>query len=98
MTFKQLVLLTALTQVARHGLGCDLCSVYAATEAQAGSGEGLFGGIAEQFTYFNTFQSGGHDAVNPDGEHLSSLVSQVFVGYNLNNRSEERRVGKECRS
>lgn len=66
--------------------GCDLCSIYAATEAQAGSGVGFFGGLANQFTYFNTFRSDGRDAPNPDAEHLSSLVSQVFAGYNLDNR------------
>lgn len=86
MTVKQVACVAALMQVGRHGLSCDLCSIYAATEAQAGSGQGWFGGVAEQFTYFNTFQSGGHDSLNPDAEHLSSLVSQVFVGYNLNNK------------
>ena len=65
---------------------CDFCAVYAATEAQGESGKGFFGGVAEQYTYFNTFQSGGHDAANPDAEYLKSLISQVFVGYNFNNR------------
>jgi hypothetical protein len=37
---------------------CDLCAVYAATEAQSGGGGGLYGGAAEQFTYYNTLQSG----------------------------------------
>ncbi len=65
---------------------CDLCAVYGAMEAQGGSGQGFFGGAAEQFTYFSTFQSGGHDAANPDGEYLNSLISQAFVGYNFNER------------
>ena len=55
-------------------------------EAEGGSGRGFFGGLAEQYTYFGTFQSGGHDAPNPDGEHLNSLISQAFVGYNINER------------
>jgi len=42
--------------------------------------------VAEQYTYFGTFQSGGHDATNPDGEYLNSLISQVFVGYNISER------------
>ncbi len=67
-------------------LACDLCAVYAATEAQGGTGPGFFAGLAEQFTYFNTVQSNGHDIPNPDAEFLNSLVSQVFVGYNINNR------------
>jgi hypothetical protein len=59
--------------------------VYAATEAQGGTGARLYGGIAEQFTYFNTLQSDGHTIAN-DGEYIDSLVSQVFVGYHVNNR------------
>lgn len=64
---------------------CDLCAVYAATEAQSGGGGGLYGGVAEQFTYYNTLQSGGHTVAN-DGEYIDSLVSQVFLGYNVNDR------------
>jgi hypothetical protein len=69
---------------ASRSMACDLCAVYSATEAQ-GAGGGLYGGVAEQFTYFNTLQSGGHKVAN-DGEYIDSLVSQVFVGYNVNRR------------
>jgi hypothetical protein len=65
---------------------CDFCAVYSATEAQGNSGKGFYGGLAAQFTYFDTFQSDGHDRANPDSEHLSSLMSQIFGGYNFNNR------------
>jgi hypothetical protein len=64
-------------------MACDLCAVYSATEAQSGGGGGLYGGVAEQFTYFNTFQAGGRTVAN-DGEYIESSVSQVFVGYNVN--------------
>ena len=67
-------------------LSCDLCAIYGAMEAQGTSGQGFFGGVAEQYTYFGTFQSGGHDAPNPDGERLNSLTSQAFVGYNVSER------------
>ena len=67
-------------------LACDFCAVYAATEAQGGSGKGFFAGLAEQYTYFNTFQSDGHNRPNPDAEHLGSLMSQTFIGYNFNDR------------
>jgi hypothetical protein len=66
-------------------LACDLCSLYSAQEAQAG-GKGFFSGVAEQFTDFDTYQSNGHTASNPDGESLASLTSQVFAGYNFNQR------------
>ena len=65
---------------------CDFCAVYSATEAQGNSGKGFFGSVAEQYTYFNTFQSEGHDRVNPDAEHLNSLITQLIGGYNFNNR------------
>jgi hypothetical protein len=65
-------------------LGCDLCSVYAATEAQAGSGKGFFGGVAEQFTHFGTVQEDGHKVAS-EGQYIDSSVAQVFAGYNFNN-------------
>jgi len=65
--------------------GCDLCAIYSAQEAQGG-GRGFFAGVAEQFTDFDTFKSDGHSAPNPDGEYIDSLSSQLFAGYNFNQR------------
>ena len=81
-----LALLALLTTGVPAAFACDLCAIYGAEEAQGESGKGFFGGVAEQYTYFNTFQSGGQNTTNPDGEYLNSLISQVFVGYNLNER------------
>ena len=67
-------------------VACDLCSVYAATEAQGGSGKGFFAGVAEQYTYFNTLQIDGRDVPNEGNQYINSSVSQVFAGYNFNNR------------
>jgi len=67
-------------------LACDFCAVYSASEAQGNSGKGFFAGVAEQYTYFNTFQSDGRDQRNPDSEYINSLISQAFVGYNFNDR------------
>lgn len=66
-------------------LACDLCSVYAAAEAHGGDGKGFFAGVAEQFTRFGSLQSDGQTRAN-DGEHINSLNSQVFLGYNFNER------------
>ncbi len=63
---------------------CDLCSVYAANEAQ-GSGKGFYGGLAEQYTYFGTLQDDGHK-IPSEGQYINSSVSQLFAGYNFNNR------------
>jgi hypothetical protein len=67
-------------------VACDLCSVYAATEAQGGSGKGFFTGVAEQYTYFNTLQIDGRDVANEGNQYFNSSVSQVFAGYDFNNR------------
>jgi hypothetical protein len=64
---------------------CDLCSVYAAAQAEGGNGKGFFGGVAEQFTHFGTVQDNGHSAPS-EGQYIDSSVSQVFVGYNFNSR------------
>jgi len=66
--------------------GCDLCSVYAATEAEGGSGKGVFAGVAEQFTYFNTLQVDGRDVPNDGDQYLRSSTSQLFAGYNFSRR------------
>jgi hypothetical protein len=63
---------------------CDLCAIYSATEAQ-GSGKGFYAGVAEQFTYFGTLQIDGQQ-VPADGEYINSSVSQIFFGYNFNDR------------
>jgi hypothetical protein len=81
-----MALLTLYTAGGSAVFACDLCAIYGAAEAQGQNGQGFFGGVAEQFTYFHTFQSGGHNATNPDGEYLNSLVSQAFAGYNFNER------------
>lgn len=67
-------------------VACDLCSIYAATEAQGGSGKGFFGGVAEQFTRFGTLQEEGRRVPNTFGQYIDSSVSQVFAVYNFNDR------------
>lgn len=80
--FLAVVIAGACTQPA---IACDLCSVYAATEAQGGSGSGFLAGVAEQYTHFGTLQADGHE-IPGEGQYIDSSVSQLFVGYNFNNR------------
>ena len=70
---------------AQPAMACDLCSVYAATEAQGGSGRGFLAGVAEQYTHFGTLQLEGHE-IPGEGQYIDSSISQVFAGYNFNNR------------
>ena len=83
---RLIMFLVAAGTCARSAAACDLCSVYAATEAQGGAGKGFFGGVAEQYTYFSTFQVDGKKVTNTGDQYLSSSVSQVFLGYNFNAR------------
>ena len=68
-------------------VACDLCAVYAATEAKGESGKGFFAGVAEQFSHFGTVQVEGQKVSNPAGQFLDSSISQLFVGYNFNERT-----------
>jgi len=64
---------------------CDLCAIYIGTE-QRESRTGLFGGIAEQYSDYETLQRGGKQVPNPAGERLHSFITQVVVGYNFTPR------------
>ena len=65
-------------------LACDFCAVYTATEAHAG--KGFYGGVAEQFTHFGTLQDTGQVVPNEARQYLDSVISQMFAGYNFNER------------
>ena len=67
-------------------LACDLCAIYAAASAHGEAGKGPFVGVAEQFTHFGTVQVDGQEVANPSGQYLDSSISQVFAGYNFNDR------------
>ena len=77
------VLVGALVEPA---FGCDLCAFYSASQARGEAGRGFFAGTAEQFTHFGTVQANGHEVPDPSGQHLDSTISQVFAGYNFNER------------
>ena len=72
--------------VATPVVACDICSVFSAAQARGEIGKGFFGGVAEQFTHFGTLQEDGMKVANPAGQFLDSSVSQLFAGYNLNER------------
>src|SRR5690349_10091411 len=68
---KKLISVVLAGVCAQPVMGCDLCAIYAATQAQGGSGAGFFAGLAEQYTYFNTFQVDGHDVPNEGNQYLN---------------------------
>ncbi|HZI32579.1 MAG TPA: hypothetical protein VFF11_09565 [Candidatus Binatia bacterium] len=79
--------LSALAGVlATPAVGCDLCSIYSATQARGEIGEGFYAGVAEQFTHFGTVQVDGRKVPNEVGQYLDSSISQLFAGYNFNDR------------
>ena len=65
---------------------CDLCSIYSAAQAHGEVGEGLFVGIAEQFTRYTTLQFEGTEISNIADQRLESSITQVLLGYNFNDR------------
>ena len=65
---------------------CDLCAIYSASSARGEIGTGFFAGLAEQFTHFGTVQLDGTRVPNPSGQYLDSVISQLFLGYNFNDR------------
>src|SRR5438045_66153 len=78
------VLVSAVT--AQPLIGCDLCSVYAASRARGDLGSGVFAGVAEQYTRFGTLQLDGNEVPNTAGQYLDSSISQLFAGYNFSSR------------
>jgi hypothetical protein len=81
-----LLILGAAAPCAPSVSACDLCSVFAASQARAEVAPGPYAGVAEQFTHFGTVQFEGHELPNPSGQFMDSSISQLFAGYNLNNR------------
>ena len=72
---------------------CDLCGCYtpqleamATMPESAGWAHGLYGAIAEQFTYFGTLQLNGDEVANPTNQHEDSSITQLVTGYSISPR------------
>ncbi len=72
--------------LATPAMACDLCSIYSATQARGEIGQGFFVSVAEQFTHYGTLYTDSARTANPAGQYMNSSVSQVVMGYNLNDR------------
>jgi len=83
---KTLTLTLLAVASAQSVLACDLCSIYSANQAHGETGPGWLAGLSEQFTHFGTMQMDGHKVENEVGQRLESSVTQVFAGYNFNER------------
>ena len=66
-------------------LACDCCSVFSACNLQSENTKGFVAGFAEQYTRFGTLQLDGQK-ISGNGEYIDSLISQIFAGYNFNER------------
>jgi hypothetical protein len=83
---NQLIGLAVLTVAgAPMALACDCCSIFSVCNLQSESEKGFLAGVAEQYTHFGTLQDNS-TKIAGDGEYIDSLVSQVFAGYNFNDR------------
>ena len=86
MKNKNLLALTVLVVAGSPlALACDCCSVFSACNLQVENSKGFVAGVAEQSTHFGTLQDNGN-RVAGSGEYIDSLVSQIFAGYNFNER------------
>ena len=68
---------------------CDLCGCFTpqVAEPQVRTTEpGLYAGLNEQFTHFGTLQFEGDEVPNPTGQYLDSSITQLFAGYEINER------------
>lgn len=92
-----ILIITLVIATATTAQSCDLCGCYTPQletvsppdAASAFSGSllrGLYGAVAEQFTYFNTVQIDGREVANPTDQYLSSSITQLVAGYGLNSR------------
>ena len=85
---KNYILLTAavLGGAASSALGCDICALYSAAEANGEAGKGFYAGLAQQYTDISTLQFNGDEIPNSDHEYIHSSVTQIFGGYNFSRR------------
>ena len=68
---------------------CDLCGCFTpqVTEPQVQTTHpGFYAGLSEQFTHFGTLQFEGDEVPNPTGQYLESSITQLFAGYEINER------------
>jgi hypothetical protein len=63
---------------------CDLCSIYNVDAAEGTRNKGFSVSMAEQFTRFGTLQDEGHHVSNPVHQYLNSSISQIVLGYTVN--------------
>ncbi len=74
------LLAASLLGTTQVGHACDVCAIYTATEMRE-SRAGVFAGMAEQYTTYDTLQNNGHEVPNPAGERLNSSITQFIGGY-----------------
>jgi hypothetical protein len=80
MAWASLALAASTVSIGRITFACDVCAIYTATEMRE-SRQGIFAGVAEQFTGYDTLQDDGHKVANPAGERLNSSITQFIGGY-----------------
>jgi len=68
---------------------CDLCGCFTPQVAEPQvqtTRPGFYSGVSEQFTRFGTMQFEGDEVPNPTGQYLNSSITQLFAGYEINER------------
>jgi len=65
-------------------VACDVCAIYTATEVSEGR-TGFRAGIGGQWSHSTVERMNGEE-IPPFGERLDSVITQFFLGYQLNER------------
>jgi len=89
MKRRAFAIFTAISSACASADACDLCGCFTpqVAEPQVRTTEpGFYAGLSEQFTHFGTLQFEGDEVPNPTGQYLDSSITQLFAGYEINER------------
>ena len=89
MKRRAFAIFTAILSAGASADACDLCGCFTpqVAEPQVRTTEpGFYAGLSEQFTHFGTLQFEGDEVPNPTGQYLDSSITQLFAGYEINER------------
>jgi hypothetical protein len=87
--FGVVVITLGITNAVSPTHACDLCGCFTPQVAEPlvqTTHPGAYAGASEQFTYFGTLQLNDSEIPNPTGQYLASSITQLFAGYEINDR------------
>ena len=75
------ILITSLVATTASSNACDICGCYTPPPGDVSHGPlGLHVGVAEQFTWFGSLRTEGHEVSDPADQYLASSITQIVFG------------------